>query len=94
MAWDVTFVDTLAESHLPGTTAVEDAEREKNKKYAHLADQYIFYPIGFETIGSWGPSAREILQPISKRILQHTGKQRTMEFLQVQSWERSISQLI
>ena len=106
LAWDVTCVDTLAKSHLPRTTAgagfaAEDAEREKNKKYAHLADQYIFYPIGFETIGSWGPSARDIIQQIStpENNGQWSSYDKTSAFrsrcgTQLQSWERSIRQLI
>ena len=86
MAWDVTCVDTLAKSHekktskLAGSVA-EYAEQLKNEKYAHLANQFDFYPIGFEMFGSWGPSAMDILDQIGKRIKEHTGDVRATDFL-------------
>ena len=66
MAWDGAAVDTLAKSHIKKTckvagAAAEDAEELKDAKYAELLGQYEFYPIGFETLGSWGPSALDIL---------------------------------
>ena len=78
MARDVTCVDTLAKSHEKKTSqvvgsAAEYAERLKNEKYVHLAHQFDFYPIGFETFGSWGPSAMDILDQIGKRVKEHTG---------------------
>ena len=78
MAWDVTCVDTLAKSHEKKTSK---AERLKNEKYSHLAHQFDFYPIGFQTFGSWGPSAMDILDQIGKRIKEHTGDSRAMDFL-------------
>ena len=86
MAWDSTCVDTLAKSYIRKTCvkaggAAEDAESDKVKKYAHLDNQYDFYAIGFETLGSWGPSALDILSQIGNRIKAHTGDMRTMEFL-------------
>ena len=86
MAWDVTCVDTLAKSHEKKTSklagsAAEHAEQLKNEKCAHLTHQFDFYPIGFETFGSWGPSAMDILDQIGKRIKEHTGDSRAMDFL-------------
>ena len=82
----VTCVDTLAKSHVRKTRAVagsaaEYAEQQKPEKYAGLMNQYDFYPIGFETFDSWGASAIDILAQIGKRIKDHTGELRTMEFL-------------
>ena len=84
-AWDVTCVDSLAKYHAGRAAqgaglAAEEAERLKVEKYAHL-DRYIFYGIGFETLGSWGPSALDILGQIGRRIMEHTGDRRTMDFL-------------
>ena len=85
MAWDVTCADTMAQTHINKTVkfagAADYAEDEKVKKYAGLADRFDFYPIGFETFGSWGPSAIDILGQIGERIKEHTGDLRTMDFL-------------
>ena len=53
----------------------------KVEKYAGLQGQYDFYPIGFETFGSWGPSAVDILNQVCRRIKEHTGDLRTMDYL-------------
>ena len=71
-------VNTPAKSHGKKTSkvagsAAEYAKRLKNENYAHLAHQFDFYPIGFQTFGSWGPSAMDILDQIGKRIKEHTG---------------------
>ena len=55
--------------------------RQCKCKYAGLADRFDFYPIGFETFGSWGPSAIDILGQIGERIKEHTDHLRTMDFL-------------
>ena len=39
-----------------------------------------FYPSVFETFGSWGPSM-DIFDQIGKRIEEHTGDPRAMDFL-------------
>ena len=46
----------------------EYAEHLKNEKYAHLAHQFDFYPIGFERFSSWGPSAINILDKILANV--------------------------
>ena len=61
--------------------AAEHAEQLKTEKYAHLAHQFDFYLIGFETFASWGPSAMDILDQIGKRIKEHTGDLRAMDLL-------------
>ena len=52
----------------------------KAEKYVGLSGQYEFYPIGFETFG-WRPSALDILEQIGKRIKEHIGDLRTMDYL-------------
>jgi len=59
MAWDVTVLDTYAESHI-GDTATEEgaaakqtAAANKIAKYDELASTHIFYPVAIETVGTW-----------------------------------------
>jgi len=58
MAWDVTVLDTYAESNI-GNTATEagaaanKAAANKIAKYDELASTYIFYPVAIETGGTW-----------------------------------------
>ena len=56
-------VDTVASSYIATTSskaggAAEAAESRKQRKYKHLEDRFIVQPVGFETLGSWGPAAR------------------------------------
>src|SRR5208337_5510036 len=86
LVWDVTCVDTLAISHLPGCStqagkAAEEAEALKRVKYRSLEDRYIFYPLGMETFGAWGPAAKELISAIGNRIKERTGEPRSSEFL-------------
>ena len=57
LAWDATVVDTLAVSHLPGTSviagsAAEAASAAKTRKYEGLTNTHIFVPEAFETLGT------------------------------------------
>lgn len=67
LVWDATCVDTLAPSHLSGTitkagAAAEAAENAKRRKYEVLSDDYIFAPLGVETLGPWGPSTKSFFK--------------------------------
>ena len=46
-----------------------------------IEDRFIVQPIGFETMGSWGESAKAFLTEVSSRVKQVTGNARAMEFL-------------
>ena len=86
LTWDVTCVDTLAISRLTSSSteagkAAEDAEEAKRVKYADLEDRFVFYPIGLETFGAWGPGAKELINTIGRRIRERTGDSRSTEFL-------------
>ena len=57
LVWDVTVVDTLAQSYVAATSqlsgaAADAAEARKSGKYESLEQQFIVQPIGFETMGS------------------------------------------
>lgn len=56
LAWDVTVIDTLAESYLARAAetagaAAEIAAERKVTKYANILPQYCFIPLAFETLG-------------------------------------------
>ena len=78
MAWDATVRHTSAPSYLHLTavsagTAAASAEVAKDKKYAALAGRAIFMPIGLETLGAFGPSAKELLDDLALKICARTG---------------------
>ncbi|GAU87628.1 hypothetical protein RvY_00447 [Ramazzottius varieornatus] len=63
---------TLAKSYVGKTSekvgaAAKDAEERKIQKYQGIASQYLFVPLGFETFGSWGPAATELINAIGKK---------------------------
>ena len=49
------------------------AESTKDLKYASIKDRAVFYPIAIETLGAFGPSARDILHEIADRIKRNFG---------------------
>ena len=78
MAWDATVHHTSAPSYLHLTavsagTAAASAEIAKDKKYAALAGRAIFMPIGLETLGAFGPSAKKLLDDLALKIRARTG---------------------
>ena len=80
LVWNVTVVDILASSYI-ATTSAEAAESRKQRKYELFEDRFVVQPVGFETLGSWGPAARTFLSDIGRRIEQATGRKRSSEFL-------------
>jgi len=85
-AWDVTCVDTMADSyigHSHGTVAYAANEAERKKeKYRHLEeDNFIFYPAAFESMGPWGESAKQLVAEIGRRITEKTGEKRATQYL-------------
>ena len=41
-----------------------------------------FFPVGVETLGPWGSSAKALLNAIGKSICENTGEKRATEYLQ------------
>ena len=73
LAWDVTVVDTLAPSHIAETSslagaAAVKAEAAKMAKYTDLSRTYIFVPLAFETMGSWGQQCMDF---VKKKLGRH-----------------------
>lgn len=78
LVWDATCVNTLAPSHLHGTTKKAGAAAEVNKrrKYGGLDANYNFAPFGVETLGRWGPGAQSFFNDLAKRLVDITGDKR------------------
>ena len=67
LAWDVTMLDTYAQSHLPTTTtnvehAADKSAISKTQKYLSILQTHLFTPIAIETAGVWNSQAREFIK--------------------------------
>ena len=47
---------------------MEEAERRKKVKYTHLETSHCFIPIAVETLGVFGPEARQFVKDLGRRI--------------------------
>ena len=71
-AWDATIIHTCAPSYLhktavsPGSGAAA-AEDRKAVKYSSLAGRVRFRAVAIETVGAFGPSARELFEDIAEK---------------------------
>ena len=73
VAWNVTVIDTFAQSHIGDTfslagAVVNHAAALKTSKYANIIDTNICVPIAIETGGAWDQQAIEFIQELGKRI--------------------------
>ena len=78
LAWDATVRHTSAPSYLHLTSvsagaAAASAEASKDKKYAALAGRALFVPVGLETLGAFGTSAKELFDNLASKIRAKTG---------------------
>ena len=69
VAWDVTIVDTFAQSHIgdtssPAGAAANHAATLKTSKCANITDSNIFVPIAIETGSAWDQQAIEFIQEL------------------------------
>ena len=86
LLWDATCPDTLAPSHLQGSStepgfAAAAAEVKKVTKYAPLAMAHEFVPIAIETMGTWGARGLSFINEVGHRIAEQTGDPRSTAFL-------------
>ena len=86
LAWDATVVDTLAVSHLPGTSviagsAAEAASAAKRRKYEGLTSTHIFVPVAFETLGPVCSEGASLIASIGSRLTSKSGDPRETQFL-------------
>jgi len=86
LCWDATVVCTMALSHFPASlskagAAASSAELRKSEKYRTLSNNFEFVPLGFETMGPWGPEAIRLIRDIGVRIKAITGEARAVDYL-------------
>jgi hypothetical protein len=86
LTWDVTVIDTIADSYLASTStiaggAAEIAAARKCDKYNILARTYEFCPIAFETLGPINEAGSQLLFELGRRISAITGDAREHSFL-------------
>ena len=86
LVWDYTCRDTLAQSHVAGTSkeagsAAVTAEGSKMALYSELTKDYNVIPVAMETMGSWGPTGLKFIESIGSRIADATGEKRAKYFL-------------
>ena len=63
-----------------GSSAAQ-AEERKIIKYRDLQNAYHFTPLGFETVGHWGPATLKFLRELGALLAQATGEPRSTAFL-------------
>jgi hypothetical protein len=86
LTWDVTAPDTLAQSHLPGTSlsagsAAESASRLKQAKYADITRSHDFVAVAVETLGPVNKDGQAFLQNLGRRLSAVSGDPRESVFL-------------
>ena len=86
LLWDVTCVDTLADTYISLTSetsgsAAERAEKAKNALYQELTNDYQFTPIAVETFGSWGHQGHSLVKEIGQKLCDITGDKRSTFYL-------------
>ena len=86
VTWDVTVINTLADSYLPTSSqqtggAAELAATRKDTKYADLAERYTFVPIAVETLGAINSSGINFLSDLGRRITAISGEPRESYFM-------------
>lgn len=86
LTWDVTVVDTVADSYLAATSATpggaaEIAAARKVDKYSELARAYEFCPVALETLGPINNDGLRFLTELGRRTTAITGDAREFNFL-------------
>ena len=85
-AWDVTVVNTLADSYISAAplsqaSVAEMAAERKILKYATLPTNITFQPVAFETLGPINQSVIDFISEIGRRLEQASGDARERCFL-------------
>ena len=81
LCWDATCVNTYGENSVNNTAvevgqAAARAESNKRSKYPELVRRFRFEPVAIETSGVFGPSSRNIIYEIGRRITERSGDKR------------------
>jgi hypothetical protein len=81
LVWNVTVVDTLADSYVLKTSeasgfAAEMACKRKHNKYSSIiSSNYIFKGLAFETLGPWCKEAIDFINVIGNRLIVSKSKE-------------------
>lgn len=86
LTWDVTIVDTLADSYIASTSisaggAASAAAIRKTAKYAAITASHIFMPVAVETLGPVNPDALHFMSELGRRLSSITDDPRESKFL-------------
>ena len=86
LTWDVTVVDTLANSDTPTTSvtscaAAEAAAMRKRAKYAEIIQSHHFVSIAIETLGPTNMDGQRFLDSLGERLSSISGDLRETTFL-------------
>jgi hypothetical protein len=90
LVWDVTVVDTLADSYVLKTSevsgfAAEMACKRKHNKYRSIiSSNYIFKGLAFETLGPWCKETIDFINVIGDRLIAESGDSKSKKFLAIQ----------
>ena len=87
LCWDVTCVDTFAETNLNSSAvapgyAARKAEESKRRKYSELEARFRFEPKAVETTGVYGVTTASVISELGRRITEVTGEPRETFWLQ------------
>ncbi|KAH0815108.1 hypothetical protein GEV33_007683 [Tenebrio molitor] len=87
LVWDVTVVDTLADSYVLKSSevsgfAAEMACKRKHSKYSSIiSSNYVFKGLAFETLGPWCKEAIDFINVIGNRLIAESGYSKSNKFL-------------
>jgi hypothetical protein len=89
LVWDVTVVDTLADSYVlkpfeVSGFATEMACKRKHSKYTRssiISSNYIFKGLAFETLGPWCKETIDFINVIGNRLIAESGDSHSKNFL-------------
>jgi hypothetical protein len=87
LVWDVTVVDTLADSYVLKSSevsgsAAEMASKRKHSKYSSIIwSNYVFKGLAFETLGPWCKEVIDFINVIGNRLIAESGDSKSKKFL-------------
>jgi hypothetical protein len=87
LVWDVTVVDTLADSYVlksseASGSAAEMACKRKHSKYSSIiSSNYVFKGLAFETLGPWCKEAIDFINVIGNRLIAESDDSKSKKFL-------------
>ena len=86
LCWDATCMNTFGvssvnENAIEVGSAAAKAEKAKRDKYPDLVRRYRFEPVAIETSGVYGPTTKNIVSEIGRRISEKTGDRRETAWL-------------